>query len=115
MRSVSLRGKILKELEKKPRSLKELKAKLGNDKKVAKLVEELEGQKKIGRWKGLYALRPAKGAAAVPCKLVKLGKSFGFAKPDDDSGDICWGPCPATAYWWSWKRAPAWPIPARAG
>ncbi len=85
---MSLRGKILKELEKKPRSLKELKAKLGNDKKVAKLVEELERQKKIGRWKGLYALRPAKGAAAVPCKLVKLGRSFGFAKPDDDSGDI---------------------------
>lgn len=85
---MSLRGKILKELEKRPRSLKELKAKLGNDKKVAKLVEELEGQKKIGRWKGLYAVRPAKGAAAVPCKLVKLGKSFGFAKPDDDSGDI---------------------------
>ena len=85
---MSLRGKILKELEKKPRSLKELKTKLGNDKKVAKLVEELESQKKIGRWKGLYALRPAKGAAAVPCKLVKLGKSFGFAKPDDDSGDI---------------------------
>ena len=31
---MSLKGKILKELEKKPRRLKELKARLGNDKKV---------------------------------------------------------------------------------
>lgn len=85
---MSLRSKILKELEKKPRSLKELKAKLGNDKKVAKAVEELESQKKIGRWKGLYALRAAKSGETAACRLVKLGKSFGFAQPEDGSPDI---------------------------
>ena len=38
---MSLKGKILKELEKKPRRLKELKARLGNDKKVTRLMDEL--------------------------------------------------------------------------
>ncbi len=37
---MSIRSKILRELEKKPRRLKELKDKLGNDKKVQQTVEE---------------------------------------------------------------------------
>ena len=38
---MGIKAKILKELQKKPRRLKELKAKLGNDKKVARAVDEL--------------------------------------------------------------------------
>ena len=36
---MGIKAKILKELQKKPRRLKELKAKLGNDKKVARAVD----------------------------------------------------------------------------
>ena len=38
---MSIRSKVLREIEKKPRRLKELKEKLGNDKKVQRAVEEL--------------------------------------------------------------------------
>ena len=47
---MGIKTKILKELQKKPRRLKELKAKLGNDKKVARAVDELvEELNRLGR------------------------------------------------------------------
>ena len=47
---MGIKAKILKELQKKPRRLKELKAKLGNDKKVARAVDELvEELNRLGR------------------------------------------------------------------
>ena len=44
---MGIKAKILKELQKKPRRLKELKAKLGNDKKVARAVDELVERNKV--------------------------------------------------------------------
>ncbi len=75
---MSLKAKILKELETRPHRLRELKEKFGNDKKVARLVDELEKKNKITCREGLYA--PGASGDAVECILVKLGKTFGFAR-----------------------------------
>ncbi len=98
---MGIRAKIEKELAKKPRSLKELKAKLGNDKKVAHAVEELERRGKLIESGGMYALPDAKSKAGsgagksaakagarsepLPCVLVKLTAKFGFARPAEGS------------------------------
>lgn len=85
---MSLKAKILKELEKKPRRLKELKAKLGNDKKVTQLVDELFHSGSITCRQSVYTIATPKTQHAVACRLVKLGRGFGFAKPDDGSLDV---------------------------
>lgn len=84
---MSIKSKILRELEKKPRTMKELKNKLGNDKKVARTVDELRRDNRVQRTKGGYALTTPEGET-VPCTLVKLAAGFGFARPDDGSDDI---------------------------
>lgn len=87
---MSIRSKILRELEKKPRRLKELKDKLGNDKKVQQTVEELQKKGKIRQKSGAYFLaRDTKAEGTLECVLVKLGPGFGFAAPENDQkGDI---------------------------
>lgn len=85
---MSIKAKVLKEIEKKPRRLKELKAKLGNDKKVAKAVDELFHDRLISCRQGIYTVASAKQEHAIQCTLVKLGRSFGFAKPEDGSLDV---------------------------
>ena len=69
---MGIKAKILKELQKKPRRLKELKAKLGNDKKVARAVDELVERNKVVCRKGVYAVPDPKTGNAVECTLVKL-------------------------------------------
>ena len=100
---MSIRSKILRELEKKPRRLKELKDKLGNDKKVQQTVEELQKKGKIRQKSGAYFLaRDTKAEGTLECVLVKLGPSFGFAAPENDQkGDIFIPAvhCPATGCW----------------
>lgn len=59
---MGIKAKILKELQKKPRRLKELKAKLGNDKKVARAVDELVERNKVVCRK-----------ACTPCRTRKQG------------------------------------------
>ena len=77
---MSIRSKVLRELEKRPRRLGELKSMLGNDKKVQRAVEELASSGRIlckkGAW---FAARGGLADAAIPCKLVKLGENFAFA------------------------------------
>lgn len=86
---MGIKTKIVKELGKKPRRIRELKAKLGNDKKVVRAVEELEKRGKIICRKGVYALRTEKTEGAVECTLAKLSGRFGFARPTDpEIGDI---------------------------
>lgn len=95
---MSLETKILRELAKKPRKLKELKEKLGNNKKVAALVDELFHSSKISCKQGWYSLADAQQTQAqqaggqaqrgIACTLVKLGRGFGFAKPEDGSLDV---------------------------
>ncbi|MEG2166292.1 MAG: RNB domain-containing ribonuclease, partial [Ruthenibacterium sp.] len=85
---MSLKGKIIRELEKKPRRIKEIKAKLGNDKKIPKAMDELFHEKKLTCKDGVYAVASAKTEHALVCTIVKLGRGFGFAKPEDGSLDV---------------------------
>ena len=77
---MSIRSKVLRELEKRPRRLGELKSMLGNDKKVQRAVEELASSGRIlcknGAW---FAAKGGLADAAIPCRLVKLGENFAFA------------------------------------
>ncbi|MEG0649913.1 MAG: ribonuclease R [Oscillospiraceae bacterium] len=86
---MSIKAKIMAEIEKRPRRLKELKAKLGNDKKVMRAVDELvKSQKLTSTADGVYSVKSQKAVDAVKCNIVKLGKGFGFAKQIDGSGDV---------------------------
>lgn len=77
---MSIRSKVMREIEKKPHRLRELQEKLGNNKKVQRAVEELIQQKKIVQNRGIYQLaKKSNGKKAVAAKLVKLGNGFGFA------------------------------------
>ena len=77
---MSIRSKVLRELEKRPRRLGELKSMLGNDKKVQRAVEELASSGRIlcknGAW---FAAKGGLADAAIPCRLGKLGENFAFA------------------------------------
>lgn len=86
---MSLQTKILKEIEKRPCRLKELKKRLGNDKKVQRTVEELVWRGMLREKDGAYFLtRTGDADKAFPCRLVKLGRRFGFASRLDGEGDI---------------------------
>lgn len=85
---MGIKSKIIKELQKKPRSLHELKAKLGNDKKVVRALEELTARGKLAQHAGLYAIPDARAAAAVECEIVKVAEKFGFARPAEGQPDI---------------------------
>ncbi len=89
---MGLRTKIMAELEKRPASLRQLKKKLGNDKKVARALEELVQAGRAVCQGGTYAPAGAQEAEdyadCVACEFVKLGRSFGFAQPLDGSEDI---------------------------
>ena len=86
---MSIRSKIIKELESRPRRMRELKDKLGNDKKVQATVRELVDQGKVTVREGTYFLAKAGGAKnAIPCTVVKVAARFGFASRNDGEGDI---------------------------
>ena len=86
---MSLQTKILKEIEKRPCRLKELKKRLGNDKKIQRTVEELVRRGMLREKDGAYFLtRTGDADKAFPCRLVKLGRRFGFAARLDGEGDI---------------------------
>lgn len=85
---MSIKSKILSEIEKKPRKAKELKAKLGNDKKVTKALDELVKDGRLICHEGLYLFKAKKAESSLLCTIVKLGKGFGFAQPQDGSADV---------------------------
>ncbi len=79
---MSIRSKVWRELSKRPQRMKELKAKLGNDRKVQKIVEEMVARGRIRKRAGIYYLADKERAeGGIACRLVKLGPSFGFAQP----------------------------------
>ena len=81
---MSIRSKVLRELEKRPRRLGELKSMLGNDKKVQRAVEELVESGRVLRKNGvLLVAKSGLAESALPCKLVKLGENFAFAAQAD--------------------------------
>ena len=90
---MSIKSKVIQELSRRPRRMGELKKKLGNDRKVLAAVNELEKQGKLSRRDGMLVLTGKKELMAeledaIPCTLVKLGATFGFATRDDGEGDI---------------------------
>lgn len=89
---MSIRTKVLKELETKPCSLNDLKKKLGNDRKVRQCVGELLAEGKVTVQRGLFSMagpkkreRPEENLA---CTIVKLAERFGFARRADGKGDV---------------------------
>lgn len=83
---MSLKRKILDELEKGPRRIKQLKAKLGNDKKLCRTLEELAREGRIKVRDGVYLAAPKKkekNKGEVKGVLVKLAKGFGFVTPEE--------------------------------
>ena len=83
---MSLKKKILAELEKGPRRMKTLKAKLGNDKKVPRALAELLKEGRVKELDGVYLTAgKKKEKAGEECRgvLVKLGKGFGFVTPEE--------------------------------
>ena len=85
---MSIKSRNIKEKKKKPRRLKELRAKLGNDKIVAKTIGELFHKNKIICKQGYYSIATPKIEHAIACTIVKLGRNFGFAKPEDGRVDV---------------------------
>lgn len=90
---MSIQEKIIKQLSHGPQRLKDLKTRIGNDKKVAHTLETLVKQKKVLYRNGLYI--SAKGdknsKGGEECRIVKITGSFGFAQPVgavDPSQDI---------------------------
>ncbi len=89
---MSLRAKILKELEKHPRRLKELKAKFDGDKKVQVVLDFLVKDGMVVEKDGVYfrknrTVQPQTTGEAVKCTIVKLAKNFGFAAPIIEEGE----------------------------
>ena len=85
---MGVKAKILKEIQKKPHTLRELKAKLGNDKKVARALEELTARGKLMQHAGVYAVPDARAAHAAECEIVKVAEKYGFARPAAGGPDI---------------------------
>lgn len=85
---MSIRNKVLRELEIHPCRMGELTRRLGNNKKVQAALRELRSQGLVQEKAGLYALKKEQKPEGEPCVLVKLAEKFGFAKRDDGKGDI---------------------------
>ncbi|MDL2293417.1 ribonuclease R [Ruminococcaceae bacterium OttesenSCG-928-D13] len=85
---MSLKTELLRVLEKGPQTVKQLRAGVGTDgKKITRALKEMEDARQVSGSKGLYTLL-IPSSALIDGKLVKLGRTFGFVKPLDDSGDI---------------------------
>lgn len=75
---MSLKTKVLQQLSEGAKSLKVLKNHLGNPKKVAHILDDLEKKKKVLKKDGKYYLTDLyHGVQAI---VVKLGRGFAFAK-----------------------------------
>lgn len=85
---MSLKKKILAQLKENPCRMKQLKSKLGNDKKVMKIMSELLRERKVRELDGVYMLvgkkkeKNGRDHKDVKGELVKLAKTFGFVRPE---------------------------------
>lgn len=85
---MSLRTKVTKELSSQPRRLKYLKQKIGNDKKLARILKEMLLAGEITQ-KGAFYMLHTSTEDCVKCTLVKLSSGFGFAHIDKEgAGDV---------------------------
>ncbi len=84
---MSLKTKVLKELQTRPRTLKQLQQKFGNNRALARAVKDLEREKRITKFDGVYVLKKQTGQNK-PAQIVKLGKGFAFAKLLNEDGEV---------------------------
>ncbi len=85
---MSLKSSLLKKLAAKDASEKQLRAAVGADrKKVHRALLELADEGKVKAQKGMYTLAAPNGEV-LRGQLTKLGRSFGFVRPLDGSGDV---------------------------
>ena len=86
---MSIRSKVLRALEKRPRRMHELKSILGNDRKVQGILRDLLDQGRVHQKEGTYFLaRDNEAQKAIPCTVVKVAARFGFATREDGRGDV---------------------------
>lgn len=85
---MSIKNKVIRELELHSCRMGELTRRLGNNKKVQAALRELRSQGLVQEKGGLYTLKKEQPPEGEPCTLVKLAERFGFAKRDDGQGDI---------------------------
>ena len=91
---MSIRSKILREVEKRPRRLRDIQERVGVERKVMWELNNLVREGKLVQKMGTYylpgdpAVAPPKPEDCIPCTIVKLGRTFGFAMREDLSGDI---------------------------
>lgn len=91
---------VMRALKGGPQTEKQLKTATGaTTKRLGKALKTLRGQGRVVVQKGRYTLsamemvqtrakKAAKQAEGIASKIVKLGRSFGFAEPLDGSGDV---------------------------
>jgi ribonuclease R len=92
-KDMSMREKVEHEIEFHPCTVKDLKRRLSRDKagsrKVMEAVDELVHDGVICQREGVFfTVRSGRADKLIPCKIVKLGKNFGFAMRDDATGDL---------------------------
>ena len=90
---MAIRDKIEHEIQQQPCTVKHLKEKFGGDRgadrKVMEALDELVRGAVVCQRQGVFfTVRSGRADKALVCKLVKLGKNFGFAMLEDESGDI---------------------------
>ena len=90
---MTMRERVEHEIEFHPCMVKDLKKRLGGDKnadrKVMEAVDALVRAGVICQRDGVFfTVRSGRREKAIPCKITKLGKTFGFAMREDGTGDI---------------------------
>lgn len=87
---MTLREKILQEIQRNPRRLRELKARFGDEKRILAVLGFLISDGLVTLENDVYTKARPKAAAAgekVTCTISKLAKNFGFATPVPDPAD----------------------------
>ncbi len=90
---MTIREKIEHEIEFKPCTVYNLKNRFGGDKaanrKVMEAVDAMVREGVICQKEGIFfTVRSKRMEKMIPCKVVKLGKTFGFVMRDDETGDL---------------------------
>ena len=88
-----MRDKIERAIQMQPCTVRDLKVKFGGDRaadrKVMEALDQLVREAVVCQTEGVFfTVRSGRKDKALVCTLVKLGKNFGFAMLEDDTGDI---------------------------
>ncbi|MCI6639847.1 MAG: ribonuclease R [Pygmaiobacter massiliensis] len=87
---MSLRADVLREIERRPRQLRDLKSKFRDEKKLIAVLGYLVSDGLISLENGVYRKakpQPAADMAPVRCMVTKVAKNFGFVSPLPDPND----------------------------